>query len=739
MKILIKLIINSILLITFNANAIISNAVEPVKYFVNHSLELEGIKSKLSLYGKANIVGISGIGKTQISRMYAYTNRNKYNLIWFFDCSTDLDSQYALLASEINRHTNQEFKLSENVLSAKNSVIKYLTSKKNWLLIFDNIKIKENHKINDITLLEHNGNIIINSQDEEGLIDSINVSYLNNDDTIRLLNMLLKRDVNFKNNLSSAFKGYPIFITNAAIFLDKNKHLNLEEYNKILNHSENKMKNHINLVINELKKSTKDLLYKISLINNQRFSKELLKTISEEKTFIEDLQELIRFGIISTVTSSDVSNKLKFEMHDMVRDLLILNMKNSDKIINLEKILNSINVLFPRNISDRYSIFREDDTLINNLEILLNNAEIYSVNKNKIMELRKNLMSFYLNSLDYHNCQKMMDWLLKNKKNMKSTIALSTEKDKINYVEYIIDIAVYEDFAKSDYKNSIKFLEEAKEIIKDIKGYNDVKFTLFAQLSQTYAFRGDIENAKKNIEITKKIIDNSDVKLDLGLYWFIKSKISLLEGKYDSAINSIEENIKTESHLSQGTFTAPTYILQSEILNYMGIFEKSYNIINNILEQELKNNNEDHEIIARILVQLSRSELGLGKIKESLDYAEKSVSIFINHEMATNHFELINSHNIDLAEAYVAQAEALAAMNKLEDAIKSVAIADVIFYNVYGKNMYNLDNISYMYYKACIVSNNANDKNSFDRFKNKLTNSSRNNDTRIIELEKLLK
>ena len=81
----------------------------------------------------------------------------------------------------------------------------------------------------------------------------------------------------------------------------------------------------------------------------------------------------------------------------------------------------------------------------------------------------------------------------------------------------------------------------------------------------------------------------------------------------------------------------------------------------------------------------------------------------------------------------------MAAMNKLEDAIKSFAIADVIFYNVYGKNMYNLDNISYMYYKACIVSNNANDKDSFDRFKNKLTNSSRNNDTRIIELEKLLK
>ncbi len=42
------------------------------------------------------------------------------------------------------------------------------------------------------------------------------------------------------------------------------------------------------------------------------------------------------------------------------------------------------------------------------------------------------------------------------------------------------------------YQIDIQFLEEAKEIIKETKGCNDVRFTLFAQLSQTYAFRGDI-------------------------------------------------------------------------------------------------------------------------------------------------------------------------------------------------------------------------------------------------------
>ena len=62
----------------------VSNFVEPVKYHVNHTKDLRLINDRLKEYNRVSLVGVSGIGKTQLSRMYTTQNKNKYDLIWFF-------------------------------------------------------------------------------------------------------------------------------------------------------------------------------------------------------------------------------------------------------------------------------------------------------------------------------------------------------------------------------------------------------------------------------------------------------------------------------------------------------------------------------------------------------------------------------------------------------------------------------------------------------------------------------
>ncbi|KJW03401.1 hypothetical protein REIP_1434 [Rickettsia endosymbiont of Ixodes pacificus] len=49
----------------------------------------------------------------------------------------------------------------------------YLASKDKWLLVFDNLKIGENKKIEDFINWEYNGNIIFCSQDAELLSNII--------------------------------------------------------------------------------------------------------------------------------------------------------------------------------------------------------------------------------------------------------------------------------------------------------------------------------------------------------------------------------------------------------------------------------------------------------------------------------------------------------------------------------------------------------------------------------------
>jgi ABC-type transport system involved in cytochrome bd biosynthesis fused ATPase/permease subunit len=136
----------------------ISNLITPVNYFVNHEKQRNVFKNSLSKHRQVSIVGTSGIGKTQFARMYAYDNKADYDIIWFFDCNLDLNEEFVKLAKQLN--SIKKTSISENITLAKKEVISYFTYSTKWLLIFDNLKINENKKVQDFIDWEHNGNII---------------------------------------------------------------------------------------------------------------------------------------------------------------------------------------------------------------------------------------------------------------------------------------------------------------------------------------------------------------------------------------------------------------------------------------------------------------------------------------------------------------------------------------------------------------------------------------------------
>jgi len=129
------------------ANPKISNLITPVSYFVNHLHELHKLSNNLSKYRKTSLIGTSGIGKTQLARTYSYENNDKYNLIWFFDCNLDVNVGFVRLAKQLNKINNANISVDAHL--ARQEVIGYLTNQKGWLLVFDNLKIGENHKVQD--------------------------------------------------------------------------------------------------------------------------------------------------------------------------------------------------------------------------------------------------------------------------------------------------------------------------------------------------------------------------------------------------------------------------------------------------------------------------------------------------------------------------------------------------------------------------------------------------------------
>ncbi|WP_341794504.1 hypothetical protein [Rickettsia endosymbiont of Rhinocyllus conicus] len=110
----------------------ISNLVTPVSYFIDHTLQIKKIKSNLIKYKQSGILGVSGMGKTQVARMYAYDNKADYDLIWFIDCNLDIDGQLMKLAKVINAQANSAIIL-DNISMVRKELMTYLASKDKWL------------------------------------------------------------------------------------------------------------------------------------------------------------------------------------------------------------------------------------------------------------------------------------------------------------------------------------------------------------------------------------------------------------------------------------------------------------------------------------------------------------------------------------------------------------------------------------------------------------------------------
>ena len=319
--------------------------------------------------------------------------------------------------------------------------------------------------------------------------------------------------------------------------------------------------------------------------------------------------------------------------------------------------------------------------------------------------------------LDHYNWEKMKIWLEQKESNYFLEINKMNNAAKINYAWYLVDVGMYEDFVKSSFVSALAYFNKAKEAVKDIKAQPELKSTILFQIAQTQVFGGDVGGAEQNMrEVDILIHEYPEADFDMGLYCFVKARSSLSKGNYAEALVFVDNNIKAEAHMPQDTFTAPTYILKSEILNFMGEYNKSYEIIKRIQKQEISNSHAEHEIHGRILTQLSRAELGLGLKEDALNNANIACSIF---QKEIEKYKIDTVLNTDFAIALIIKANALADNQKFDEALLAYNEAEAIYFRRYGTNYQKMDDINYLLSQgakvACTVKNSFWKKHFYDQ------------------------
>ncbi|MDR0329293.1 MAG: tetratricopeptide repeat protein [Rickettsia sp.] len=687
-----KFLTLSILLIIYSnsfAQEQVSNLITPVSYFVNHEQQLKILDEHLNKYRQASIVGTSGIGKTQLIRMYVYENKNNYDLIWFFDCNLDFNEQFVKLAQQLNivKQTN----ISEEVALAKKEVISYLTTTNKWLLVFDNLKVGENKKVQDLIDWEHNGNVVFSSQDIELLPYVIEMSLFDKKTTIALVSDLLdNKDEHTIEFLIKSFEGYPILIVQSVQLLNKIKGLDQEEYKKKIYQSTDKIATNINMVIKELKPSVVELLNKIALLNNQSFSKQLLTAITDDPdTINDDIYQLSKFMLISNIDSNE--DNPVFEMHDIISNK-IMELNGDNNKIYLENIIAKL----PKSKTTHLQYaWMTANTILDNLTILLNNSEKYNIDLYAMLDLRFILSTVYINSHNFYKAKQMVDWFEQKDKNKEFKLHNMSEYQKYRYVKYLNAIAVYNALL-TNYEETISYSTRALNILDKLNEDDSfLKFTLISNIAGSQASLG-------NIEITEQYIRQMDQlgvnESSISTMCNLKGYLSFLQGKYHEALDYYNQNI--EFHIKNGTppnssYLTSSYLSKAVILNFLGRYQEAYDQIRQLYDIH-KSIQKGSYVFSRIYTQMAKSELGLGKIDKAFKHINKAMAIFSTNEYKKA--ETVNYlQDLNLAKSYVVQGDILFAQNNIKQAIESYKQAFTIYHYLYKDKSKNIAQVSHLY------------------------------------------
>ncbi|MDD9337533.1 MAG: tetratricopeptide repeat protein [Rickettsiaceae bacterium] len=677
------------------AHTQISNLITPVSYFINHEQQIKMLEKHLGKYRQASIVGTSGIGKTQLIRMYSYENKNNYDLIWLFDCNLDLNEQFVKLAQQLNmvKQTN----ISEAVTLAKKEVMSYLTSTSKWLLVFDNLKVNENKKVQNFIDWEHNGQVVFCSQNNERLPNVILMTLFDKPTIVTLANTLLdNKDKNSIEFLTQSFSGYPILIVQGIQLLNKIKGLDKEEYKKKIYQSTDKIATNISMAIKELKPSAVKLLNKIALINNQSFSKQLLAIITDNKnTLDDDIYQLSKFMLISNIDSNQ-DNPI-FEMNDVVSNKIMeINGDKNNKIC-LEDIILKLPKL--KGVHSAH-VWRATKTISENLEIIFQNAEKYNINIYLMLNLRLQLFASYMNAWNLYKSKPMVNWFEQKEQDEQFKFWQMSTYQKFCYARYLVGVGLYNRITSINYQKTISYLTKALKVLDtlgDDYDYIYSKFNCSLNIALTHVYLGNIKTAEEIINEMEKLFKHRIEGGDIFILYHVKARIFFIQGKYNEALEYVNKGIEVWKTLDPNDlgFTRD-YLLRAAILSSIGKYQEAY-----VQTQQVYNMHKsvNQEALGYIYTQMAKSELGLNKIDIALDHINKAITIFLADERR-NPKNIDHLEDPDLAAGYVVQGDILLAQGNIKGSIESYKKAYAIYHYFYGDKSKNVVQVSELYNKG---------------------------------------
>lgn len=203
---------------------------KPNPHYIGREVLLKDLREKLESGNIAAITqtisGIGGVGKTQLVVQYAYHYRKSYKIVWWINAETEEAIKIGL--SELGSRYNIK---SESLDVTIEKVLKRLSKKNNWLLIFDNA-----NKFSDLEKFLPNpqeGHVLITSRSQNWLNEPVLLSYFTPSESVRfLMQRTTCKDASQEREaeiLAEELGYLPLALEHAGAYI-KNKRKTFKEY-----------------------------------------------------------------------------------------------------------------------------------------------------------------------------------------------------------------------------------------------------------------------------------------------------------------------------------------------------------------------------------------------------------------------------------------------------------------------------------------------------------------------------
>jgi tetratricopeptide (TPR) repeat protein len=143
------------------------NVPDPNLLFVGRQAEIDSIYRGLHSSGQAaitaaqSIVGLGGVGKTQLALEYAYRYRGEYDTVWWIDAEGGAPT-IKIKLSDLGVALGFAHQATSEFESVLREVTHWLRSNVRWLLIFDNVASP--HELQDFVTGQLSGHVLITSR-----------------------------------------------------------------------------------------------------------------------------------------------------------------------------------------------------------------------------------------------------------------------------------------------------------------------------------------------------------------------------------------------------------------------------------------------------------------------------------------------------------------------------------------------------------------------------------------------